>query len=530
MYDVKILVEDANKDICSTIHFVRVLISGYFTRHNPELKESVLLKVRQKQFYCIFVYLVWSIKVWSSPWIGTLEPQLHQDLQVLVEWGVLDASVSSYPVPWKGIASQLEKIQVQTLQSVPAISAQRLKHYLQAYKNQSGKSVISLYGATGDSRFIEFNGVQAAKNKLNITKEFYSGRWAGQISANYEGSGKNNFDHSFIAYQLGDWNLRLGSLNQWWGPAQSSSLIMSNNARPVPAISFSRSQATRSDNKWLQYLGPWFFTAQIGQLESQRVIPDTKLWMTRFNFTPISGLEIGFSWNIMWGGKGQANSVSDWFKLVTLQTECANGEASCSDDLDTKLGNHLAGFDFKYSVMLFEQPFSIHVQRVGEDAANYYDTTDNALLFGVSTYLLGSKVYIEASDTNVACGDSNFDVESCYYEHGVYQSGYRRYNRAIGSTFETDASTFSIGINKNFSDGDSFELVVNRLILNRDQRKPSPLLNGVSEKILRLSGFYQMYYADWLVKLGGTIENAKVDDLRAKSDALVFAEIRYKLN
>jgi hypothetical protein len=28
-----------------------------------------------------------------SPWIGILEPQLHQDLQVL------DTSVSSYPVP-----------------------------------------------------------------------------------------------------------------------------------------------------------------------------------------------------------------------------------------------------------------------------------------------------------------------------------------------------------------------------------------------------------------------------------------------
>ena len=72
--------------------------------------------------------------------------------------------------------------------------------------------------------------------------------------------------------------------------------------------------------------------------------------------------------------------------------------------------------------------------------------------------------------------------------------------------------------------------MVNRLILNRDQRKPSPLLNGVSEKILRLSSFYQTHYADWLVKFGGTIENAKVDELRAKIDVLVFAEIRYKLN
>lgn len=165
-----------------------------------------------------------------------------------------------------------------------------------------------------------FNGVQAEIAKLNITKEFSAGRWAGQIAVDHERAGKSNFDQSFIAYQFGDWNLRIGSLNQWWGPAQSSSLIMSNNARPVPSISFSHSQATRSENKWLQYLGPWFFTAQIGQMESQRVIPDTKLWMTRFNFSPASGLEVGLSCITMWGGKGQPNSISDWFKVVTFQT------------------------------------------------------------------------------------------------------------------------------------------------------------------------------------------------------------------
>jgi len=489
----------------------------------------MLFKVRP--ILCVFVCLVWAIRSWASPWIGSLEPQLHQDLQVLVEWGVLDASVSSYPVPWKGVASQLEKLQIENLSSIPAISAQRLKHYLQAHKKQTGQSIISLYGATDNSRFINFNGVQAEKVKLNITKEFYAGRWAGQISANYERAGKSHFDQSFLAYQFGDWNFRVGSLNQWWGPAQSSSLIMSNNARPVPAISISRSQATRSENKWLQFLGPWFYTAQIGQLENQRTMPDTKLWMTRLNFSPVSGLEVGLSWSAMWGGKGQPNSVSDWFKVITFQTECVNGEVSCDDALDTKLGNHIAGFDFKYSFFLFDQPFSLYGQRVGEDAIDYYRVTDNANLVGFSSYLWGSKVYIEASDTNVACGNTGSNTKNCYYEHSTtYQSGYRHYNRAIGSTFETDAKMLSVGINKYFSDGDSFELVVNRLTLNEDKQKPSPLLVGQSEKILRLNGFYQMHYGDWLVKFGATIEHGEVDDANSETDALVFAEIKYRLN
>lgn len=506
------------------------LFTGTALRTKFILLEMLLLKVRQRQFYCFLICLAWSIKGLCSPWIGTLEPQLHQDLQVLVEWGVLDASVSSYPVPWKGIARQLEMLQVQTLASIPAISAKRLKHYLKAHKRQIGQSVISLYGASDDSRFIEFNGAQADKVTFSITKEFYSSRWAGQISANYERGGESHFDQSFLAYQFGDWNLRVGSLDQWWGPAQSSSLIMSNNAKPVPAISFSRSQATRSKNQWLQYLGPWFFTAQMGQLESERAVPNTKLWMTRFNFTPITGLELGFSWSAMWGGKGQPNSFNDWVKVVTFRSECESREATCDIAFDSKLGNHIAGFDFKYSVMLFEQPFNLYGQRIGEDAADFYRVTDNANLLGVSTYLWGSKVYIETSDTNVACGNLGSDIKNCYYEDDIYQSGYRRYGRAIGSTFETDTKMLSIGINKNFSDGDLFELVINRISLNNDKQKPSPILNGTSEEILRFSGFYQMHYQDWLVKFGATIEHGEQDDVNSDTNALVFVEIKYRLN
>jgi hypothetical protein len=156
--------------------------------------------------------------------------------------------------------------------------------------------------------------------------------------------------------------------------------------------------------------------------------------------------------------------------------------------------------------------------------------TDNANLLGVSTYLWGSKVYVETSDTSVSCGSLGPDINNCFYEDNTYQSGYRRYNRAIGSTFETDGKTLSIGINKHFNDGDLFELVVNRLTLNEDKQKPSPILNGMSEKILRVSGFYQMNYVDWLVKLGATIEYGEVDDADSKTDSLVFAELRYRFN
>jgi hypothetical protein len=479
--------------------------------------------------------LCWPNQSVSSPWIGTLEPQLHKDLQTLSEWGILDAAVTSFPVPWKGIAQQLEKIQTAQLSPIPSIAAKRLKHYLQIHKSQTGQSIISLYGASDDSRFTDFSGLQAQKVQLNITKEFYAGRWAGQVSANYERGGKKHFDESFIAYQFGDWNLRLGSMSQWWGPAQSSSLILSNNARPIPSLALSRSEATRSNHKLLKYLGPWFFTMQVGQLENERNVPETKIWSTRFNFKPISGLEIGLSWNAMWGGKGRGNSLSDFVDVITFETECISTIENCVDGLDSPIGNHHAGIDFTYSTMLFDRPISFYGQRIGEDKREYFNVTDNANLFGISSYLWGNKIYLETSDTNVSCSNQGLSGNDCYYEHGTYTSGYRFYNRAIGSTFDSDAKILTLGLNKQFTDGALFEVMLSQLELNLDQQKPSPVLQGNSEDLLRLSGFYQTQFGDWLVKVGANIEHGDIDygldsNIKSETNSIIYTEIKYRLH
>ena len=139
-------------------------------------------------------------------------------------------------------------------------------------------------------------------------------------------------------------------------------------------------------------------------------------------------------------------------------------------------------------------------------------------------------MFVESSDTNVACSHVGTNEKNCFYEDEIYQSGYRRYGRAIGSSFDSDARMLTLGINKSYHNGDLFELVLNRLILNKDKGSPSPVLSGLSEEVLRLSGFYQAAYGNWLVKLGASIEYGKVDDADSKTDALVFAEIKYRLN
>ncbi len=126
-----------------------------------------------------------------------------------------------------------------------------------------------------------------------------------------------SFDGSYIAYRLGNWIFRAGAIEQFWGPGVDNSLIMSGNAKPLPAMSVTREQSTAFETPWLSWLGQWGFTAQMAQLESTRVIPDALLWSTRVNFRPLQQLEIALSWSAQWAGDGQPSSAGDFIDMVT---------------------------------------------------------------------------------------------------------------------------------------------------------------------------------------------------------------------
>lgn len=459
----------------------------------------------------------------ASAYVGTQDKQLHYDLQTLVDWGYLNVAMSTYPMPWKGIAASMGTLDPSAMPFRPRQAYQRLSHYLSLNKQLKSRRFVNLQAATDDVRFRSFDDGVDETGKATITTEFYKDRWSGQVSANFASGGRKNFDNSFIAYQFDNWNLRVGSLDQWWGPAQSSSLIMSNNTRPIKAVAFSRSSNTESESPWLSWIGPWYLTTQLGQLDANRAIPNAKIVMTRFNARPFKGLEVGASWTAMWGGDGQSNSLSTFLDVVTFQGVCDAPDGDCSASGESKRGNHMAGFDLIYTRKFFDRPFSFYIQRVGEDAVDGYNITDNANLFGLSTYWKGAKIFVETSDTNIACASAESTITNCYYENSDYQTGYRMYGRTFGSTFDSDAKQFTIGANIRFESGDMAELYVRSAQLNKDGQLPSPVLTkDTIEDVLELSGFYQKPVGDWLLKAGGSVANRKFENIDDEVDAVLY--------
>ena len=86
-------------------------------------------------------------------------------------------------------------------------------------------------------------------------------------------------DGSYISARLGNWSTTLGQVDRWWGPGWDGSLILSTNARPIPAISLDRRIKEPFESKWLSWIGPWSFHSFIGRLEKERTISSPYLWV-----------------------------------------------------------------------------------------------------------------------------------------------------------------------------------------------------------------------------------------------------------
>ncbi|ABC29196.1 conserved hypothetical protein [Hahella chejuensis KCTC 2396] len=394
--------------------------------------------------------LVWSLNTHGSPWADTDDIRLRHSLQLLVDSGYANLNIMAWPVSWSSIDRELMLIDRSSLPSNRIRTAfDYLQFELHRYKTESLHLEAQFY-ASNRSPFLKgFGDNFTEKNEAWFQAEFLGSSWAaglrvGGVNGDYDDVPTFRADGSYFAGLLGNWVLGVGAIDRWWGPGWQSSLVLSDNARPVPGVFIRRNADTSFESRWLSWLGPWSLEMFGGQLEGDRAIPEARLLGARFSFRPLQNLELGLYRVAQWGGEGRPQSMSSLMDLLLGRDNIGDGGVTAENEP----GNQLGGVDLRFSFNFFSLPSALYLQMVGEDEAGGLPSKRLWLGGYESSFNLNEWDYgffLEAATTS-AGGVFGSLSSNVAYNHQTYLTGYRYQGRSIGASVDNDAEIYSIGM------------------------------------------------------------------------------------
>lgn len=387
----------------------------------------------------------------AGPFIPAGDVSLRADIALLADYGVIEGPTTTWPLAWGPILADLEDAKAGG--ELPPGAARALERVLATARRHARTGELAftaaLSGAEKPSRIRSFAAGPRESAEVGAGVD-WTGQWlALQLNAQLvdapEDGREARADGSALAIVLGNFALAASTLDRWWGPGWDGSLILSQNARPIPALTLDRNLTDAFESRWLRWIGPWDLSVMMGQMEKDRAVPDARFFGMRFNFRPLPSLEIGLSRTAQWCGQGRPCDFDVFLDLLAGR----DNRGSDAIDVDNEPGNQMAGVDFRWSLARFGQPLALYGQLIGEDEAGGFPSQYLAQL-GVEGTGHGAERWSwrwfgEVADTS--CGFYGSDARlNCAYNHGLYRTGYRYRGRAVGHGADNDGRILSAGL------------------------------------------------------------------------------------
>jgi len=386
------------------------------------------------RFLLLFMFILLNSQsqhVQASPWAVPGNLILRHDIQVLVDSGVINIPITTWPLAWGDIAYNLSKTE-QEMTSFELASFQRIKEALLEEEIGGISANTSLKFAKNPETITSFNDSVGARSEIEGESTYLGKNFAINLHVKKQG-GETLFDESYIAVALGDYSISLGSKKNWWGPGWGGSLILSTNANPISGISIERNFSDPFESKLLHWIGPWDLSLLLGELEHSRTRSDALFFGMRIGSRPLTNLEIGFSKTSLFCGENRPCGFSSFSDMLLDKTDS---------------GYNLSGFDFRSSHHIKNFPFALYGQIIGEGIS------DNHLgLFGLETWgpindfdqLESYRVFLEAASTSCEFYNNDDSKYGCAYHDSLYPDGYRYEGVNIGHSADGDALVLTLG-------------------------------------------------------------------------------------
>ncbi len=470
---------------------------------------------------------IFSLSTLAEPWIDTSDIYLKANIQLLADAGHIITPVTTYPLMWHDINQDIKKINTSTLTNAQQNAYFYINHQFRlASKNQTR---IKVQIGIDDTRFSSFGDTYRDSNSLQIQSTSMMDNFATNISYSYyldaQDTERNiderkRWDNSYLAAFWGNWIITLGKQDRWFGPTWDSSLSLSNNARPITAVSLTRKSAKAFIIPFTEFDIPWTVTTFMGKMDDKREVNNTLLWGFRLNFKPFKNLEVGVTRLAQWGGDDRPQDLNTFWNVLIGKDNCGAGGLECDDNNEP--GNQQAGFDMRYSFNLFDTPIAFYGQYFAEDGDNTGGLSlvtkakyQGGLDMHVNLFSLPTTAYIEYTDTFQDCSRSTSNLGNCYYEHHIYKTGMRFHDRTLGSLYDNDAKTIILGTISQLNSNTRMTTKLRYLDLNHDNSDKAPdnpiignPLTSIHETIYMLSTTVQHNYRNWRFTVGADISHS----------------------
>ena len=397
---------------------------------------------------CLLLLIACSA-AFAGPNIPPGDLALRHDIQRLADAGIITGPVTTWPLAWGPILADIANADATRLAPAVADALARVKRRAD-WETRSNELTFDAELGLADNatRIRSFQDTPRGRGEASVGLNWIGDRVSLDLNAQYVDSAQDDedgrLDDSFIGVALGNWSVAASTQQRWWGPGWDGSLILSNNARPIPSLVIDRVFTDAFATKWLNWLGPWDLTVLFGQLESERDVPDAQFFGMRFAFRPFESLELGLSRTAQWCGEGRPCDVDTFVDLFLGRDNV--GDAGIGETNEP--GNQLAGFDLRWRLPWIDG-VGFYGQVIGEDEAGGFPSRYLGQ-FGLdwSGYLFerwSTRAFFEFAGTACQFHESS-KLYNCAYTHGIYTTGYRFRARAIGHAADSDAELFSAGL------------------------------------------------------------------------------------